>query len=732
VRRSALSVAAATLLLVGLGAGSAAGATLPVPAATPAPAVTPAPAPAFSSGVARTAPLKTLRASHTTDGPTWKRTAALRATPNLQASAVATADIRVTYSAGFSPAARTAFQAAVDTWKTQIRSTVPITIDAVWAPLDAGVLGQAGPANFRRDFTGSPRAGTYYPDALANVLAGRDLDTAHPEITANFNSTFPSWYLGTDGRPGAESYDFESVVLHELGHGLGLVGTLDGLSPPNWDDQGRGYWGLDSPGDAPTIFDRFIVDGAGTDALNTTTYPQGSTALGGLLRGAAGGGQWKGAAGVAAAGGSRPKIYSPANFEPGSSVSHLSESAYPAGTANALMTPYIQNGESLHDPGPIVRGMFADMGWTVSTTPAPAPTPTSPTPCVKASGVTTDRFVATGPTKRGTLAMTGGTTYELAMSGYAGVPVSSASAVLVNVEVAGPSTAGYVMLGSACGGTTVTAQQYVAGGTRAALVSVPLDSYGRMQLKISSGSASVAVTVVGYYKPAASSTGLFTPLTRTRASGAVIRAGAPLDIATNGVGGLPATGVDAVVLQVTVQTPTAGGAVSVGPGGVTPTVAQQTYTAGRSISQLVVARRSADGKLRVAMSGGTAAVLVDIWGYYGAASPAGGQVPHRIVPTRVLQAATAPDVTFTVPNLPSDARSVVLLTTVTNPTANGFLGAAAGNTTGGIPGVIQYYAGNPIGNLVIVPVGPGGTVRFKMSVGTGKLYADLLGYNGTS
>jgi hypothetical protein len=69
---------------------------------------------------------------------------------------------------------------------------------------------------------------------------------------------------------------------------------------------------------------------------------------------------------------------------------------------------------------------------------------------------------------------------------------------------------------------------------------------------------------------------------------------------------------------------------------------------------------------------------------------------------------------------------------VTNPTANGFLGAAAGNTTGGIPGVIQYYAGNPIANLVIVPVGPGGTVRFKMSVGTGKLYADLLGYHGTS
>jgi hypothetical protein len=44
------------------------------------------------------------------------------------------------------------------------------------------------------------------------------------------------------------------------------------------------------------------------------------------------------------------------------------------------MTPSINRGESIHDPGPIVRGMFQDMGWTLdggSPTATPTRTPTA-------------------------------------------------------------------------------------------------------------------------------------------------------------------------------------------------------------------------------------------------------------------------------------------------------------------------------------------------------------------
>lgn len=735
--RRSLSVtvsAAAALAVLGTGsvtAGSAFAApafpsVAAVPAAAPAPAAARAAgaAQAPGAGVSRPGALQTVRAKHTNGGPVWQPTTVVPSigtrvnSPLLRANAVATADIRVTYSAGFTPQAQAAFQAAVDIWKTQVRSSVPITIDAHWTPLGDGVLGQAGPANFRRDFAGAPRAGTWYPDALANSIAGRDLDAAHPEIEANFNSAFASWYLGTDGHPGSNAYDFESVVLHELAHGLGLVGTFDGLNPPDYAaDTGKGYWGLDYSGDSPTIFDRLAVDGLGRDALDTGVYPNGSYGLGGLLRGSNGGLQWKGAAGVLGASGARPKLYSPSAFEPGSSVSHLDEASYPAGSANALMTPYLQNGESAHDPGPIVRGMFADMGWGASS-------------CTPASGTTTDRFTPSSTTPRGTFAMTGGVTFDIPMAGQAGIPASGVSAVLATIEIAKPSASGYLMTGSGCGGATASSQQYRSGVTRSALVSMPLDSLGRMQVRLSAGAANVSIYVHGWYMPGTGD-GLFNPIAKVRAGAPVIKPATPVDVATNGVGGLPSTGVSAVLLNITVVNPSAAGSLFVGPGGVTSHLARQSFVAGRSISQLVVALRSSDGKVRISLSGGTATVLVDVWGYYGASSAAGGQVPHRVVPKRVLNASTSPDVSFSVPGLPANTKTVTLVATVTSETAAGYLNATPGGGSA-VQGVVQYYVGDPLANLVTVPVGSNNTVRLKLSAGTGKLYADLLGYTATS
>src|SRR3954452_970569 len=444
VRRPQLPTMAALLSVALLGVGTAGGGGVALAAGT-APGGSVKSAPALNAGVSRHGDLRVLRAGHTSGGTTWQNVTGGRATPHLQANSVATADIRVTYSSGFTPAAKAAFQAAVDIWKTQINSRVPITIAADWSPLGTDVLGQAGPANFRRDFTGAPQPNTFYPDALANSLAGRDLDPAHPEIEAKFNSAFPAWYLGTDGRPDINHYDFESVVLHELGHGLGFVGTLDGLTPPVWTDSGRGYWGLDSPGDRPTIFDRLAIDGQGRDALNTGVYPQGSLQLGGLLRGNTGGLQWKGSEGVLANSGNRPRLYSPGGFQSGSSVSHLDEGNYPAGSANALMTPYLQNGESAHDPGPIVRGMFRDMGWASSTS------------CTRSTGLTADRLVPVTATKRATIAMTGGTTFDVPMAGTAGVPATGVHAVLVTVEIPRPTASGWMSTGSGCGGPTAAA-----------------------------------------------------------------------------------------------------------------------------------------------------------------------------------------------------------------------------------------------------------------------------------
>ena len=62
-----------------------------------------------------------------------------------------TATFEVTYI-GFTTEAQAAFQFAVDIWETQITSTVPIRVTAVWQPLTEGVLGSAIWGNLYANF----------------------------------------------------------------------------------------------------------------------------------------------------------------------------------------------------------------------------------------------------------------------------------------------------------------------------------------------------------------------------------------------------------------------------------------------------------------------------------------------------------------------------------------------------------------------------------------------------
>ncbi|MDQ4038771.1 MAG: hypothetical protein M3313_10605, partial [Actinomycetota bacterium] len=210
-------------------------------------------------------------------------------------AAAATSSFSVTYT-GFTPAAQNAFQAAVDVWAGLVISPVPITIDARFQSLPAGQLGFAGPL-LRAGFAGAPRADTYYPVSIANAISGRDLDPGVADITADFSSSVANWYFGTDGRTGPGQFDFMTVVMHEIGHGLGMVKTFDVSG-------GQGSWSAGDPA-GPFIYDRFVVDQNGTQLINMSVYPNPSTALGNALQGNAV--FFDGPKSRAANGGNRPK-----------------------------------------------------------------------------------------------------------------------------------------------------------------------------------------------------------------------------------------------------------------------------------------------------------------------------------------------------------------------------------------------------------------------------------------
>jgi len=253
--------------------------------------------------------------------------------------------------------AQTAFSYAAALWAAKLQSSVPITVNACWATLGPGVLGSAGPVTFYSDFSGAPQAGTFYPIALANALAGSDLNGSSAEINASFSTAFPNWYFGTDGNTPIGQYDFVSVVMHELGHGLGFLGSMNYSG-------GVGSWGFGLG--IPSIYDRFTENGSNQALISA--FANNSAALGTQL--VSNNLFFDGPNARAANGNAPAGLYAPATWSGGSSYSHLAESFN--NTPNALMTFSLSSGESNHDPGPVGLGIMQDSGWTLASVP-PSP-----------------------------------------------------------------------------------------------------------------------------------------------------------------------------------------------------------------------------------------------------------------------------------------------------------------------------------------------------------------------
>ena len=149
-----------------------------------------------------------------------------------------------------------AVQAAIDIWAANWSSSVPINVVANFVPEGtSGILASASPVSFFHNFPGAPDSTLWYSSAMANAISGKDLDPANPEITININSTTANiFYLGLDGNCPSNLYDLESIIFHEVAHGLGF------LSNDSFDRFSQ-YGSIDQP----TPFDAYAQtpDGVG-------------------------------------------------------------------------------------------------------------------------------------------------------------------------------------------------------------------------------------------------------------------------------------------------------------------------------------------------------------------------------------------------------------------------------------------------------------------------------------
>ena len=243
--------------------------------------------------------------------------------------------------------AKEAIQAAIDIWSQNFKSSVPVNISISWTrPINDSVLASASAKNVFANFTGAPDKTLYYTSALANALAGRDLDVNDPELVIEVSSN-ANWYFGTDGKCPPRSYDLVSVILHEMAHGLGF---MSGSYYDSTTGEGRIL--------QPTPFDAYaqLPDGRRLIDLPSPSLEIGKAMTTALF--------WSGANGVKANNGIKPLLFTPSIYERGSSVSHLDEKTFSNAGENSAMTPNLDAGEVFHSPGSLVLAMFEDLRQT--------------------------------------------------------------------------------------------------------------------------------------------------------------------------------------------------------------------------------------------------------------------------------------------------------------------------------------------------------------------------------
>ncbi|MBM0255725.1 hypothetical protein [Micromonospora sp. 4G55] len=300
------------------------------------------------------------------------------------------------------------------------------------------------------------------------------------------------------------------------------------------------------------------------------------------------------------------------------------------------------------------------------------------------------------------------------------VPVTFGAASL-----SGTGAAAFEIVENTCSGRTlvvgdicdvrIRAVPTRAGTHEAVLLLADGSSYGQRRVPVT---AQAEHSAVGTYYPVSPGRIMDTRYGVPNLPQAPIGPGGEVDLQVAGRADLPAEGVSAVVLNVTVTGPTADGFVTVYPSGeARPTASSVNFAKGWLGSNNVTVKLGANGKVKVYNRAGSTHVVVDVVGFYAGSNSVrqtkglGGQF-HPVKPTRLVDTRTTGTAIpagavrrFFVdfgPELSGRAGALVLNITAVAPEKSGFLTAWSGS--GDVPSAstVNYGAGRVVPNLAVV------------------------------
>lgn len=412
-------------------------------------------------------------------------------------------------------------------------------------------------------------------------------------------------------------------------------------------------------------------------------------------------------------------------------------------------------GRSTQDLALFARGPGVAGAAAVPPAPVVIPAPAGVNGPAAALGVPAN-FVALSParvcdTRNGTdgrrTPLAAGETMTVQIAGRGGVPGDGVIAVALNLTSVNATLPTFLTVFPS--GTALPASSTVnpvPGRAVPNLVVVGVGADGRIAVYNPFGSVDCLVDVMGYFRPqAASRLVSLVPerLLDSRTGNGVglgrLRAGGVIDLQVAGRGGVPATGADAVVLNVAALQPSAAGFVSVWPTGERrPDISNLNYDPGRNVPNLVVCKLGSGGRVSMVASDGDLHMIGDVVGYFGA--DGAGFValdPGRMLDTRngigapvgmVGAASELPLAVRGVGGVPAGARAVVLNVTTANATADTFVTVFPDDVARPDTSSLNVSRGGAIANLVVAKVGSNGGVRLYNDSGSTHLIADVTGY----
>jgi alpha-tubulin suppressor-like RCC1 family protein len=410
----------------------------------------------------------------------------------------------------------------------------------------------------------------------------------------------------------------------------------------------------------------------------------------------------------------------------------------------------------------LITGVFVS-GSNIATA-APV-RPAAPTPPALYRPIVPARLVDTRPgysTVDGTgapgQALGAGATLAVTVLGRGGIPSTNVAAVVLNVTVTNPTQPSFLTVWpSGANRPTASNLNFIAGQTVPNLVIAKLGTDHLVDVFNAAGTADVIVDVTGYFP----TSDPFVPLVparlmETRSNlptidgasrrGAPLGAGEQVDLPVSGRGGVPATGVDSVVLNVTATNPTRDSFVTVWPAGADrPVASNLNVVPNVTAPNLVIAKLGTAGAVSIYNLAGSTDIVVDVEGYY----PTGGAfvslTPARVLETRpglpvapggtqrgmwigdaqtielqVLGAGGVPD---------SGVSAVVLNVTAIHPTGPSYITVWPTGASRPLASNLNLtHAGQVIPNLVVAKVGARGFVSIFNQSGLTDMAVDVAGY----